>query len=64
MAEREGGVMTNIERIRNMTEEELVEYLGISAFCLKVGSCRSSHEETRCSICISTWLREEEEAED
>lgn len=57
-------IVTNADRIRNMTEEELVEYLGTTAFCLKVGSCRCKQKANNCSVCITMWLREETEVEE
>ena len=48
---------TNAERIRNMTDEELAEFLGGKG-CV---DCKRECEEVHCESCWLEWLKQEAE---
>lgn len=58
--------MTNAEKIRSMSDEELAEFLdiveedGISSQCTNL-SCDCCCEKTECSKCWKEWLQSEVE---
>lgn len=57
---------TNADRIRNMSDEEMAEFLdivgedGISSQCVNL-PCDCCHEKTECSKCWKDWLQSEAE---
>lgn len=57
---------TNADRIRNMSDEELAEFLdivgedGISSQCTNL-PCDCCYEKTECSKCWKDWLQSEAE---
>lgn len=57
---------TNADRIRNMSDEELAEFLdiveedGISSQCANL-PCDCCYEKTECSKCLEEWLQSEAE---
>lgn len=57
---------TNADRIRNMSDEELAEFLdiveedGISSKCANL-PCDCCYEKTECSKCWKDWLQSEAE---
>lgn len=50
--------MTNIERIRSMTDEEMTEYFRKVDFCPPYTNCKSYYT---CDECWLNWLHEEAE---
>ena len=56
---------TNADRIRNMSDEELVEFItGLSKKCLAgIGECNCSTYETcqNCNVEVKKWLQSEAE---
>lgn len=58
---------TNADRIRNMSDEELVELIaGLSKRCLAgIGECDCSAHKTctNCNVEVRKWLQSEAEAE-
>lgn len=62
----ESDTQTNADRIRNMSNEELAEFLdiveedGISSQCTNL-PCDCCHEKTECSKCWKEWLQSEAE---
>lgn len=58
--------MTNAEKIRSMSDEELAEFLdvveedGISSQCTNI-PCDCCCEKTECSKCWKEWLQSEVE---
>ncbi len=48
--------MTNFEKIKQMTVEEMVEYFS-NVFCLLLSECKYKD----CSECIKNWLNKEAE---
>lgn len=50
-------VMTNADRIRSMTDEELAEFLSYGCPC-PTENCRPS-----CVYCIGNWLKQPAEVE-
>lgn len=63
---RENKSETNADRIRNMSDEELAEFLdivgedGISSQCTNL-PCDCCYEKTECSKCWKDWLQSEAE---
>lgn len=57
--------MTNADRIRAMTEDELAEFIvGLNDCCLAgIGAvnCRNANCENDCSNIVSKWLKSEVE---
>ena len=60
--------MTNADRIRNMSDEELVEFItGLSKKCLaSIGECNCSTYETcqNCNVEVKKWLQSEAKVEE
>lgn len=54
--------ITNIEKIKNMSIEEMTEFLYDTGTCFVTGDCpwRTGHPKT-CHQCISEWLESEAE---
>lgn len=53
--------MTNADRIRAMTDEELAER-GAALHCCRPGEkCSGLHSARKCSLCWLNWLKQEVE---
>lgn len=48
--------MTNADRIRQMTDEELADFLD-GFLCYQVGECRA--DDIDCQECCLKWLKQE-----
>ena len=59
---------TNADRIRNMSDEELTEFItGLSKKCLaSIGECNCSTYETcqNCNVEVKKWLQSEAKVEE
>lgn len=51
-----GSPSTNADRIRTMTDEELVKFLCEQGFCVDE-RCPRLWDETNCVECIAEWLK-------
>lgn len=55
--------MTNADRIRSMSDEELAEFLCLPQKVCPVDNCEECLEDS-CQKCIYEWLRKEAESEE
>lgn len=55
--------MTNADRIRSMTDEELAEFIGSTNSTIPCGTCpvELANDENGCVECILKWLQAEVE---
>jgi hypothetical protein len=53
------GVKTNAEWMRNMTEEEMVEFIGHNSLCDRVqGEAGNWCNNHNCTDCLREWLKQ------
>lgn len=51
--------ITNADRIRSMTDEELAEFLTFNGFCNASPLCPHRNDDIQCEQCVIEWLKSE-----